>query len=549
MSSSRADPLWTIDATLRDRGFLLERPPATYRGPISVHGDVAIVEIEVPDYSFVQLPIVRLVDGTKLARHGLAHLTTGGTICYVGEAGLPLDLYNPGGSILRVLLEAAAALEKSYGGNAETEFEAELASYWQGSTVSFAVQKPERARIVLADVVGQRLDGKGGIVVVPKGGWLTRPTGLRAPATILFFDENLRNSSPFPFQNLAMAFDYIGRQKGRPSRWQEAVLLATEASHHVLLAAPNAIIGWTPIFSRRLEMLRSRQRGFRKGHFRKAVEAGLTEVALHRVTGIEADLRFCVERNLGGPSGLIGKKIAVIGCGTIGGYLSRMLVQTGAGCEATLHLYDTDRLSPGNLGRHILDFEDIGRPKAVAVAERLRLFHPDLKIEPHVGDGLAHWPTLQNFDLVIDATGEPNVATALNEHLIQQDGPPTPAILHSWVFGNGVAAQSFLNLKDGLACYRCLKTGYDGDWRFNPLKDPNSPLRQAPARCGEAGYVPFAVDAPVAAAGLAARAALDWANGSPGHRLRTTIVDHAAGREKVAWVSPAPLKDCSACAQ
>jgi hypothetical protein len=155
---------------------------------------------------------------------------------------------------------------------------------------------------------------------------------------------------------------------------------------------------------------------------------------------------------------------------------------------------------------------------------------------------------LESADIVIVATGEPNVATALNDLFLRSSRPGTEfALLHSFVFGNGVAGQSFLNLKDGHACYRCLKTGFDGQWRYSPLKDPSSPLREAPATCGEGGYVPFAVDAPSAAAALALRAVLDWAGGHPGARLRTVIVDHAAGREKAPWESPKPLSGCPAC--
>jgi molybdopterin/thiamine biosynthesis adenylyltransferase len=196
----------------------------------------------------------------------------------------------------------------------------------------------------------------------------------------------------------------------------------------------------------------------------------------------------------------------------------------------------------------LLDFEDLNLPKAVAVADRVRAFHPDVQVTAEVADAVEAWPQIESADLIIDATGDPNVASALNEKLLRSDRTALPALLHSWVFGNGVAAQSFLNLRDGLACYRCLAVGFGGPWRHNPLKDASSPLRQAAARCGEAGYVPFAVDAPVAAAGLAVGAALDWARAAPGHRLRTIIVDHAAGRDKMPWASPAPLNDCVACA-
>src|SRR3546814_18565027 len=92
-----------------------------------------------------------------------------------------------------------------------------------------------------------------------------------------------------------------------------------------------------------------------------------------------------------------------------------MLVQAGAGCDHPLWLYDTDRLSPGNLGRHLLGFSDLGKPKADAVADYLHGFHPDVQIEPKGIDASQDWAALETCDLVIDATGDPNVASALND--------------------------------------------------------------------------------------------------------------------------------------
>lgn len=542
------DPLWTIDATLVAKGFELVRPVAIYRGPISIHGNQAIVEIDVRDLTFATVPTVKLVDASRLPVSELAHLLDEGDICYVGEAGLPLDLYDPGGSILRVLLEAEAALEKSFGGRAKTEFEMELASYWQGHSVYFAVSRHHAPAIIHADKVPQNEADGAGVVVIEKGAWADRKPEFRVPVTVLNFAENLQHIAKFPLPTLGAAIDYVAAQPNPPAGWREAVLGAAAESRDLFLAAPNAIIGWRPEFPPTLNMIKAKSKSFRPAFFRNAMERQLNNITLARLTGNETDLRHCVERNLYGRPSLVGKTITLVGAGTIGSYLARLLVQSGAGCESILHIYDTDTLRPGNLGRHLLGFDDLGRPKAQALADHLRAFHPDVKVEPNGSDATKDWAALERADLVIDATGEANVSTALNDMWIKSARSGRElAMLHTWVFGNGVAAQSFLNLKDGHACYRCLKTGFDGQWRHNPLKDTNSPLLQAPARCGEAGYVPFGVDAPVAAAGLALRAALDWAGGRPGKRLRTVIVDHEAGRDKVPWVSPEPLSDCAAC--
>lgn len=62
------------------------------------------------------------------------------------------------------------------------------------------------------------------------------------------------------------------------------------------------------------------------------------------------------------------KKVAVVGCGALGGFLARALAQSGVG---SLLLIDADDLAPSNVGRHILGMESVGLPKAVAMTRRL----------------------------------------------------------------------------------------------------------------------------------------------------------------------------------
>lgn len=543
------DPVWTIDATLTAKGFELVRPPLVYRGPLQVHGKRAVVELEIPDTTFVQLPTVKLIDHSELPIDELAHVLDGNNICYHGSTGLPLNLYDPGGAALRVLEDAARAMERSFAGGAKAEFEMELPSYWRGNIVWFDLPIQSESTISPADMIPQTGEEDGGLVIVPKGAWEDRRPRYRFPVIVLSFDRDIKRGTKLPLNSLAEAIGFVAAQESPPVGWREAILSATAAGEDVFLSAPNAIVGWRAELPPLLRVVKDRGKGsFRPGFFRGAVERAINNIGLHRMTGKQVDLSFCVERNLSGAPSLIGKRISLVGCGMIGGYLARMLVQCGAGCGANLTLYDMDTLSAGNLGRHLLGFDDLGKNKAAALATHLRTFHPDVQAVARPVDATKEWAELERSDLILDATGEPNVATAINDlYLTSGRAGGDLALLHAFVFGNGVAAQSFLNLKDGLACYCCLQMGFGGQWRHNPLKDTSSPLRQVAAGCGEGDYFPFAVDAPVAAAGLALRAVLDWAGGQPGRRLRTIIVDHAAGREKVPWASPEALPECRAC--
>src|SRR3546814_15743298 len=56
---------------------------------------------------------------------------------------------------------------------------------------------------------------------------------------------------------------------------------------------------------------------------------------------------------------------------------------------------------------------------------------------------VASWLLLKNCDIIIDATGDWNVQTNLNELFLEDRGTHLTALLHCWVFANGVGVQSF----------------------------------------------------------------------------------------------------------
>lgn len=77
------------------------------------------------------------------------------------------------------------------------------------------------------------------------------------------------------------------------------------------------------------------------------------------------------------------KKVAIVGCGALGGYLARALAQAGVG---SLLLIDSDDLAASNVGRHLLGMESVGVSKAVALARRLEADFPHaVSFEPWSG--------------------------------------------------------------------------------------------------------------------------------------------------------------------
>ena len=76
---------------------------------------------------------------------------------------------------------------------------------------------------------------------------------------------------------------------------------------------------------------------------------------------------------------LSGKKVAVIGCGGLGGYAIEMLSRAGVG---RIRVCDGDVFDETNLNRQLLCTEDVlGKSKAEAAAERIKAVNSEIETE------------------------------------------------------------------------------------------------------------------------------------------------------------------------
>lgn len=111
-----------------------------------------------------------------------------------------------------------------------------------------------------------------------------------------------------------------------------------------------------------------------------------------------------------------GKKVALLGCGAIGGCVAEHLARTGV---EHITLTDNGRVHPGILVRQNFRNEDIGAWKADALKDRLLAINPALNCEAsneNIYQALltnSEW--VEQFDIVIDATASLRVRTKLEE--------------------------------------------------------------------------------------------------------------------------------------
>lgn len=136
---------------------------------------------------------------------------------------------------------------------------------------------------------------------------------------------------------------------------------------------------------------------------------------------------------------LQGRRVAVVGCGSLGSKLAVMLARGGVD---NFLLVDDDLLLPDNFVRHDLDWRDVGTHKADSVAKRIQLVNTSAtcNVRKHrlggqesSGSIESLIESLSEYDLLIDATADASVFNYLSAAATIGKKP----LLWAEVFGGG----------------------------------------------------------------------------------------------------------------
>lgn len=180
--------------------------------------------------------------------------------------------------------------------------------------------------------------------------------------------------------------------------------------------------------------------------------------------------------------------VAVLGCGSLGGPLARLLARAGVG---NLLLIDSESMDWPNVSRHELGAPSVKRSKAAELAIEIEKAFPHLgdisSKQKHVGpqdkDLLSD---LASYDLVISTMGNWAAENFLNDYQSHRDG--FPPILYGWTEPNAAAAHAVF-IPGVAACLRC-GTNNKGHPILSVTEWPNGgDILQAPA-CG-ATFTPY----------------------------------------------------------
>lgn len=151
-----------------------------------------------------------------------------------------------------------------------------------------------------------------------------------------------------------------------------------------------------------------------------------------------------------GQKTLLKSKIAIIGCGALGTVVANNLVRAGVG---KISIIDRDFVELNNLQRQILfDEDDIGIPKAVAAAHKLKKVNSDVEIEATVKD-LNHMNAekiIRGMDLILDGTDNMQTRFLINDVCVKSKIP--------WIYTAAVETYGMMMpiVPGRTPCFRCL---------------------------------------------------------------------------------------------
>jgi len=154
-----------------------------------------------------------------------------------------------------------------------------------------------------------------------------------------------------------------------------------------------------------------------------------------------------------GQAKLIHSRVTVVGLGALGTVSSTLLARAGIGHLAVI---DRDVVELANLQRQVLyDESDVGRPKAVTAADRLKRINSSIDIRGVAKD--VNYATVEGLlsgsDVVVDATDNLETRFIINEACVEAGIP--------WVYGGAISTEGrVMAIVPGkTACFRCFTRG------------------------------------------------------------------------------------------
>lgn len=545
--TSPDSPIAGLTSALAAHGFVHLGPGKdgwlTFTGSLTAEGAAHPILLAVHPEGR-ELPLVALENVPDKLRPVAPHLGSNGVLCYAAAGSVVLDVFDIAGQTLACIDRAAQVLSSLLRGEMIADLEEEFFAYWRGDACFLDLRQSSSDN--LECVIAKQGDlGRLAVFVTND-----RVRALEKVKALGAQPDDSIQATVRRIKTEVKPRPLLGNWPPRTVRdvlhWQgvldapcrrkldEHITEVFRSGQHWMLCvieSPKMPYAFWVDFTEFLEV-----QGIRRvAQARELVyRARVMPVHCMRI-----DDEYIAQRNAPGQATLAKRRIAVLGCGTIGGFLAELMVKAGAGSNGgELALVDNDILLPQNIGRHRLGFHGILKNKATVLADEMRRGMPGTNIRALPVDAMQ--ASLAGFDMVVNATGEEALGHLLTAKLV---GPQFVPTLSVWVEGPGTAVRALLRDSPSAACTRCLSSV-----ERRPLYgvvDGEMPMQLAGQGC-EGLYVPFPASVSVQAACLAVDMLTAWAGGNPSPRLRTRVLDEHF-RKGAQDQDPPALTGCPAC--
>lgn len=543
--------LQDIHYALLDRGFVEYTPwkKGVYKYVGQLHTSKGSIQVELKLNEFDTPPDIRIVEVPDALKPKAPHISASGSLCYTVSGSIAMDIFNPASQVLACIDRATDVLSDILEGKLVKDLTNEFFVHWDyyANPYDPVYLDTNDTNDPYIQVYGvKNADGKIEATVITDDRLRTQKKfhvlKLELSEAALEGCIIKTNAEPYPYTDghpwpPTTLKEFLDWQYFLDKKAAGKILKRLKAIHDsgnyfalILISSPTAKYAANVDLSNFKSKIKSTK------HARS--ELALSPFRVMTLSRI--DDPYMVERNQPGRKNLMGKKVLLIGAGAIGGYLSDLLVRSGAGLSGgILTIVDKDILNVGNIGRHKLGFESLNSYKSDALEKQLKLSFPTADIRSNFFD-VRKFDLSQRFDLIINATGEQSLGDWLSMALNQKQFSP---MLTVWIDGPGAVARSLFQPTELHACYRCLHDVDRSD--LYPAVDKQYEVKLGGHGC-ESLYVEFPATAALFAACLANNQIIEWLNGKSSPHLRTIIID-SNYIKKTDDLDPTKLLDCPAC--
>ncbi|MEP4546660.1 MAG: ThiF family adenylyltransferase [Saccharospirillum sp.] len=555
-------------------GFRFNKVISTAEGPFKV-------QFSRIDIGSGNLPLAKVLDMPELFKDQLIpHLMPGGYICFLDEQTTNLNPLDIGGLLATCIERVETVISDWVSRNSQDDIPEEFVNYW---SMSDCIQTNIISSTPSVGIFFRRQMLNGNIIEEPVFGsteasikdWTEKSfdiksqVGRESPVYTIELSQKLfvPFSIDWPIDSTKKFFDWLKAIDSQAF----GVLInkisdgGTQSLIFIQLNYSNDVVGAYILLNREgyldfQNVIKKIQRHKKASSRKRKKKSNLLSpkdilptlidpknvAAFTRLIGVKHTESFITSRNTPNES-IQDLRIALIGAGTIGGYLAQSLVQVGAGSgSGRLSIYDPDELHSENLGRHILsDNFYLGENKSKAIAHQLSKVFSGARIDTKhsrfsSGDLNKRW------DIIIDATGDSRFSLLLSKWYRGSD--LKSMLVHGWVTAFGKAVRVLVDDRK-YSCYSCvaLYNSKIGSERF-PLFSKKADLSELSSfhrQCGKS-YQAFTSQPGMTAAGLIVRSVLD--RHKPGFvRFRQLNLDDCVLETKDQ--NPKPAKACPVCSK